>query len=70
MKYMIITDVTDEMIENAQETSRDTLRYSTDGRVILKYKGSKPRCFTGITTYSHSQILEILEGSDWKNDDA
>lgn len=60
-------DVTDEMIENAIEISRDTLRHSTKGtdKVILKYEGSKPRCFFGIDVYSHSEILTEINNEDW-----
>ena len=70
-KWLIInvSDVTDEMIENAIETSRDTLRISLDGsKTILKYDGSKPRCFYGMDTYTHSEILEELAKSDWSQD--
>ena len=65
-------DVTDEMIANAVETSLNTLRHSISGtdRVILKYEGAKPSCFRGINTYTHSQILTELQGSDWKAVDA
>jgi hypothetical protein len=64
-------DVTDEMIENAQETSIETLRHSIKGtdRVILKYEGSKPRCFYGIDTYSHSEILLELQKEEWTDED-
>ena len=69
MKYMTIlySEVTDEMVENAIETSRDTLRHSIQGddKVILKYSGNDPVCFDGYTKYNHSEILEIVHGEDW-----
>ena len=69
MKYMIIlySEVTDEMVDNAVERSRDNLRHSIQGedRVILKYSGSDPACFDGYTKYNHSEILEIVRGEDW-----
>ena len=69
MKYIIIlySEVTDEMIENAVETSRDTLRHSIQGddKVTLKYSGDDPACFDGHTKYNHSEILEIVRGEDW-----
>ena len=67
-KWLIInvSDVTDEMIENAIETSRDTLRISLDGsKTILKYDGRKPNCFYGMDTYTHSQISEELSKDEW-----
>jgi len=65
-------DVTDEMMNNAMEYSINYLRHSVTGsdRVILKYEGAKPSCFRGMTTYTHSQILTELQGSDWKAVDA
>lgn len=61
-----VSDITDEMMDNAVEDSRDTLRLSVDeSKAILKWEGTTPSCFDGMTTYSHSEILEILKGSDW-----
>ncbi len=61
-----VSGITDEMMDNAVEDSRDTLRLSADGnKAILKWEGTTPSCFDGMTTYSHSEILEILKGSDW-----
>ena len=73
-KYMIIpfTDVTDEMVENAIETSMDTLRHSQKGtdRVLLKFNGDTPEVFDGITTYTYPEILAILNDTDgdWWSD--
>ena len=61
-----VSDITDEMIENAIQSSRDTLRKSLDGsKAILKWDGSTPSCFDGMTTYTHSEILTDLAKSDW-----
>ncbi len=74
-KYMIIpfADVTDEMVVNAIETSMDTLRHSNKGvdRVTLKFDGDTPEVFDGITTYTHPEILAILNDTDgdWVSDD-
>ena len=69
MRYMTIlySEVTDEMVDNAVERSRDTLRHSIQGedRVILKYSGDDFECFDGHTKYNHSEILEIVHGEDW-----
>jgi hypothetical protein len=44
----------------------DTLRKTLDGsKAILKWDGDTPSCFDGMTTYSHSEILEELSKSDW-----
>ena len=68
-RHWIIIDVsaiTDEMICNAIQTSMDTLKKSLDdSKAILKWDGNTPSCFDGMTTYSHSEILEELIKSDW-----
>ena len=65
-----VSDITDEMIENAIQSSRDTLRKSLDGsKAILKWDGDTPSCFDGMTTYNHSEIRTELAKSDWSNDD-
>ena len=67
-KYMIIpfADITDEMIKNANESSLNTLRHSNKGvdRVTLKFDGDTPGVFNGITTYTHEEILTILNNPD------
>ena len=67
-KWVIVnvSDITDEMIANAIQTSMSTLRKTNDGsKAILKWEGDTPSCFDGITTYSHSEILTELAKSDW-----
>ena len=67
-KWVIVnvSDITDEMIVNAMQTSMDTLRKTLDGsKAILKFDGDTPSCFDGLTTYNHSEILEELAKSDW-----
>ena len=71
-KWIIInvSDITDEMIENAIQTTKDTLRKTLNGnKAILKWDGDTPSCFEGMTTYSHSEILEELASSDWSEDE-
>ena len=72
-KWIIInvSDITDEMISSAIQTSKDTLRKTTDGtKAILKWDGDTPEVFDGMTTYNHSQILAILNDvdGDWYSD--
>ena len=69
--YIIIntSDVTDEMISSAIQTSRDTLRKSLDeSKAILKWLGSTPSCFEGIATYTHEEILNEIrkDNSEWQ----
>ena len=67
-KWIIInvSDITDEMIESALETSLETLKKTSDGnKAILKWDGDTPSCFNGLTIYTHSEILTELAKSDW-----
>ena len=70
--WVIITlsDYTDEqlqeLVDNAIQTSINTLRKSLDGTLaILKWDGDTPSAFSSMTIYNHAQILTILRGSDW-----
>tara|TARA_R100001594_G_scaffold36158_2_gene65733 strand:+ start:2624 stop:2860 length:237 start_codon:yes stop_codon:yes gene_type:complete len=72
-KWVIVnvSDITDEMIISAIQTSMDTLRKSLDGtKAILKWDGDTPTCFDGMRTYSHNEILTELAKSDWTAEDA
>ncbi len=67
-KWVIVnvSDITDEMIDSAIQSSMDTLRKTLDGsKAILKFEGDTPSCFDGLTTYNHSEILTELAKSDW-----
>ena len=67
-KWVIVnvSDITDEMIASAIQTSTSTLRKSLDGtKAILKWEGDTPSCFDSMTTYSHSEILTELAKSEW-----
>ena len=67
-KWVIVnvSDITEEMIYNAIQSSMDTLRKTLDGsKAILKFDGDTPSCFDGLTTYNHSEILTELAKSDW-----
>ena len=71
-KWVIVnvSDITEEMIANAIQTSMSTLRKTNDGsKAILKWEGDTPSCFDGMTTYSHSEILTELNKSDWTSDE-
>ena len=67
-KWVIVnvSDITDEMITSAIQSSMDTLRKTLDGsKAILKFDGDTPSCFDGLNTYNHSEILTELAKSDW-----
>jgi hypothetical protein len=67
-KWVIInvSDITDEMIENVIQISRDTLKKTLNGnKAILKWDGDTPSCFDGMITYNHVEILAELVKSDW-----
>lgn len=61
------SNVTEDMMDAAMESSFDTLRHSVKGadRVVLKYEGEKPSVFDGIATHTHSETLAIMSGPDW-----
>ena len=61
-----VSNITDEMIDSAIQTSMDTLRKTLDGsKAILKFNGDTPSCFEELTTYNHSEILTELAKSAW-----
>jgi len=66
--YCIIdsSDVENVNFDQVFETSADTLRYNNEEtQTFVKYEGAKPRFLYGKDTYTHSQMLDILAGSDW-----
>ena len=71
-KWVIVnvSDITDEMVNSAIQSSMDTLRKTLDGsKAILKWEGDTPSCFDGLTTYNHSEILTELAKSDWTEEE-
>ena len=63
-------DVTGEMINNALQINSATLRKTLDGsKALLKWDGDTPSCFDEMTIYNHSEILVILNNSDWKEEE-
>ena len=69
MKYFIVPfdEVTDEMLQAAQEDGVETLRHSMHGvdRVILKVAGTVPEAFFGRSSYTKEQLKVELKGPDW-----
>jgi len=71
-KWVIInvSDITDDMMSNVFQDSKDRLRKTLDGsKAILKWDGDTPSCFDGMTIYTHSDILVELAKSDWNKDE-
>lgn len=70
-KWVIVnvSDITDEMIFYAIQSSMDTLKKTLDGsKAMLKWDGNTPSCFDGLTTYNHSEILTELTKSAWNEE--
>ena len=66
--YVIIdaSEVPSVDFNNVLETSANTLRYNVAGdKTFVKYEGAMPPFLLGKDTYSHAQILEILESDEW-----
>ena len=71
-KYVIInaSEVGSVDFSQVLETSANTLRYSLDdSQTFVKFEGNTPSFLSGKTQYNHSQILTILDGEDWTDDE-
>ena len=67
-KYVIINTSETGSIDFSQvnETSVDTLRYNISGsQTFVKFDGDTPSFLSGKTSYTHSEILTVLDGDDW-----
>lgn len=73
-RHYVIFDTTETGSINFSEvleTSHETLRFSTSSaRTFVKYEGNTmPSSVSSLTTkegpYSHTEILNILTGSEW-----
>jgi hypothetical protein len=59
--------------EEVLETSSDTVRLSLNGtKTFIKWEGTTPQCVETLTTaegpYTHQEMLQILNGSDWNDE--
>ena len=71
-KYVIINagEVSSIDFSKVLETSADTLRYSLDGsKTFVKFEGDTPSFLDGKKQYDHSEIIPILQSSDWSSDE-
>lgn len=71
MNYVIIdaSEVSSVDFSQVKETSADTLRYSVDNSTFVKFEGDTPSFLEGKTQYTHSEILTILDGSEWTTEE-
>lgn len=72
IKYVIVNksdlDDPNSSIDFSQLSYSDSsrLRYSLDGtKAVIQYETPLPSFFSGRTTYTLSQIQELLGGSEW-----
>lgn len=74
-KYAIVdySSVTEDMIDEILQSSMSSCRRSTNGddRAIVSWNGNKPRSLYGITAYTHTQMLSIVNDTsgDWYSDE-
>ena len=72
-KYVIINADEVDSVDFSQvdETSADTVRFSTDGtKTFVKFDtDTTPSFLDGKTQYSHSEILAILATDEWSPDE-
>jgi hypothetical protein len=70
--YVIIdsSEVGSVDFDQVLETSAETLRFSLDGtKTFVKYEDGQPSFLSGKTEHNHAEILAILSGPEWTNDD-
>lgn len=69
MRKYVIADINEESsFDYSQLADIDSSfsRKSLDGsKVLVRFDGSTPAFLSGKQTHNHSEILEILSGSDW-----
>ena len=71
-KYIIINanEVSSVDFSKVLETSANTLRYSLDkSKALLKYNGDQPSFLSGKTEYNYEDIIEILNGNAWHEEE-
>ena len=71
-KYVIInaSEVSSVDFSQVNETSANTLRYSLDNsKTFVKFDGDTPSFLDGKTSYTHSEILTILAGEEWTDNE-
>lgn len=67
-KYVIIntSEVSGVDFNQVIEESANDLRYSVDGnKAIVKFEGDTPSFLIGETQYTWSEIIDVLNTSEW-----
>jgi len=67
-KYVIIntSEVSEVDFNQVIEKSADDLRSSVDGnKAIVKFEGDTPSFLVGETQYTWSEIMDVLNTSEW-----
>ena len=68
MIYVIynMANVNEIDFSQVYEDSVETLRLSLNGeKTILKFTGETPGFLVGLSQYNHSEILAIVQTSEW-----
>lgn len=71
MIYVIYDMANLDTIDFSQvyEDSVDSLRVSINGKkTILKFTGETPDFLVGLSQYTHSAILAIMQSSEWSKE--
>lgn len=68
-----ISELSKINFEEVLETSSDTVRRSLDGtKTFVKWESTTPQCVETLTTaegpYTHQEMIQILNGSDWNDE--
>ena len=67
-KYVILeaSEVSGVDFSQVIEQSADDLKYSVDGsKAIVKFEGGTPSFLIGETQYTWSEIMDVLNTSEW-----
>jgi hypothetical protein len=70
--YVIVptADVTNDMLDAAVQERVGDLRKSLNGEdAVLKFHGDTPACFADEPIYTHSEILTVLAGEAWQQEE-
>ena len=68
MIYVIydMANISEVDFTQVYQTSEDTIRISLDGKkTVLKFVGNTPSFLVGLQQYNHSEILAIMNTSEW-----
>lgn len=69
-----VSELSSINFDEVLETSSETVRLSVDGtKTFVKWDGDIPECVSNLTTkegpYTYTEILQILNSSEWTSND-